>query len=52
MYGYDQSASLEFDGIRRLVRDIRILNHIMGDGKKKVLQSELPNIKKLRQRLV
>jgi len=52
LYGYDQSASLEFDGIRRLVRDIRILNDIMGDGKKKVLQSELPNIKKLRQRLV
>ena len=52
LYGYDQSASLEFDGIRRLVRDIKILNDIMGDGKKKVLQSELPNIKKLRQRLV
>lgn len=52
MYGYDQAASLEPDGMKRLVRDIRILDDIMGDGKKKVLESELPNIKKLRQRFV
>jgi N-acetylneuraminate synthase len=48
-YGYDQSASLEKEGLRKLVRDIRILDKIMGDGKKKIWTSEKPNIKKLRQ---
>ena len=48
-YGYDQSASLEKEGLRKLVRDIRILDKIMGDGKKKIWASEKPNIKKLRQ---
>jgi N-acetylneuraminate synthase len=49
MYGYDQAASLEPDGMRRLVRDIRLLDIIMGDGKKRVWESEIPNMKKLRQ---
>ena len=48
-YGYDQAASLEKEGLRRLIRDIRILDKIMGDGKKKIWASEKPNIKKLRQ---
>jgi N-acetylneuraminate synthase len=48
-YGHDQAASLEPDGMKRLVRDIRILDKIMGDGKKKIYDSELPNMKKLRQ---
>ena len=48
-YGYDQAASLEKEGLRKLVRDIRVLDKIMGDGKKKVWASEKPNIKKLRQ---
>ena len=48
-YGYDQAASLEKEGLRKLVRDIRILDKIMGDGKKKIWASEKPNIKKLRQ---
>ena len=51
-YGYDQSSSLEPEGIRRLVRDIRILDKILGDGKKKVHDSEIPNIKKLRQKFL
>jgi|TARA_B100000586_G_C20004283_1_gene381825 N-acetylneuraminate synthase len=51
-YGYDQSASLESEGIRRLVRDIRILDKILGDGKKRVHDSEIPNIKKLRQKFL
>ena len=37
------------EGLRRLIRDIRILDKIMGDGKKKIWDSEKPNIKKLRQ---
>ena len=39
-YGYDQAASLEKEGLRKLVRDIRILDKIMGDGKKKIWASE------------
>lgn len=49
LYGYDQAASLEPDGMRRLVRDIRLLDDIIGDGKKKIWESEKPNMQKLRQ---
>jgi sialic acid synthase SpsE len=52
MYGYDQAASLEPIGLKRLVRDIRMIDKILGDGKKKVWPSEEPNIKKLRQKFV
>ena len=52
LYGHDQAASLEFEGIRKLVRDIRILEEIMGNGKKKIWKSEKENIKKLRQKFV
>ena len=51
-YGHDQTASLEPQGIHRLVRDIRILEKILGNGKKKILPSEIPNQKKLRQKFV
>lgn len=49
LWGSDQAASLEFDGLNRIVRDIRQANTIMGDGVKKVYNSELPIIKKLRK---
>ena len=48
-YGHDQAASLEPQGIHRLVRDIRILERILGNGKKKIWPTEIPNQKKLRQ---
>ena len=48
MYGSDQSASLEFDGLKRLVRDIRALKEILGDGEKKFLEDEKNIAKKLR----
>ena len=48
-YGNDQAASLEPQGLRRLVRDIRIVEDILGDGKKRIYQSEIPNKTKLRQ---
>jgi len=48
-YGYDQVASLEPEGMRRLVRDVKLVDVIMGDGKKKIWDSEKPNMKKLRQ---
>jgi N-acetylneuraminate synthase len=52
MYGSDQAASLEPDGVHRLVRDIRALDVILGDGKKKIWDSEKSSMKKLRERLV
>ena len=48
MYGSDQAASLEPLGLVRLVRDIGMIDLIMGDGVKKVYPSEIPVMKKLR----
>ena len=52
LYGHDQAASLEPLGLRRLVRDIRTVDKILGDGKKIVWDSELETMKKLRQKFV
>ena len=49
MYGSDQASSLEPEGLFRLVRDIRALDVIVGDGKKGIWPSELPAQKKLRE---
>ena len=49
MYGSDQSASLAPDGIKRLVRDIRISEKCLGNGTKKILPSEQSARKKLAQ---
>ncbi|AJA92415.1 MAG: N-acetylneuraminate synthase [Nitrospina sp.] len=49
MYGSDQAASLEPDGLHRLVRDIRIVDQMLGNGKKRIWESELPAKKKLRE---
>jgi N-acetylneuraminate synthase len=48
MYGSDQSASLEPQGLFRLVHDIRLINPILGDGKKRIWDSEKVAMKKLR----
>ena len=48
MYGSDHAASLEPTGLQRLVRDIRLLDVIKGDGIKIVWPSELPKLKRLR----
>lgn len=48
MYGSDQAASLEPIGLMRLVRDIRIIDKILGDGVKRVWPSEIQVMKKLR----
>ena len=52
MYGSDQAASLEPEGLFRMIRDIRNLDKILGDGKKQIWDSELPAKKKLREFLV
>jgi len=48
MYGSDHAASLEKEGIYRLVRDIRELDVILGDGVKKIWPSEISKMKRLR----
>ena len=48
MRGTDQAASIEPQGLHRLVRDIRIIEGAMGDGIKRVYESELPIRKRLR----
>ena len=49
MYGSDQASSLEPVGLSRLVRDVRLLDKILGDGKKRIWKSEIPAQKKLRE---
>ena len=49
LWGSDQAASLEPDGIRRLVRDIRLIPVWRGDGEKRVYDSEVPIREKLRR---
>ena len=48
-WGSDQAASLEPNGISRLVRDIRLWEQSRGDGIKRVFEREIPIIKKLRR---
>jgi len=49
MWGSDQAASVEPNGVARLVRDIHTAERAMGDGVKRVLESEVPILKKLRR---
>ncbi len=49
MWGSDQAASLEPNGMSRVVRDIRLVEQSMGDGIKRVYEREQPIIKKLRR---
>ena len=49
MWGTDQAASVEVDGFYRLVRNIRDIETALGDGVKKVYESELSARRKLRK---
>ncbi|MGD0709383.1 MAG: N-acetylneuraminate synthase family protein [Anaerolineaceae bacterium] len=49
MWGGDQAASVEPGGFERLVKYIRVAEESLGDGVKKVYDSELPSLKKLRR---
>jgi sialic acid synthase SpsE len=49
MWGTDQAASIEPQGLSRLVRDIRVIETALGDGVKRVYQSEMPARNKLRR---
>ena len=48
MYGSDQAASLEPQGLIRLVRDVRTIEQAMGDGVKRLYESEKASLEKLR----
>ena len=49
MWGTDQAASVEPEGMRRLVRGIRTVEKALGDGVKRVLPEEANNARKLRR---
>jgi N-acetylneuraminate synthase len=49
IWGSDQAASVEPHGIVRLVKDIRAVETAMGDGVKRVYESEIPVMRKLRK---
>jgi N-acetylneuraminate synthase len=49
MWGSDQAASIEPQGIWRLVKDVRAIEKAMGSGEKCVWPSEVPVMKKLRR---
>ena len=52
MWGTDQAASVEVSGFRRLVENIRDVEESLGDGVKKVYDSELGPKQKLRRTIV
>jgi N-acetylneuraminate synthase len=49
MWGSDQAASIEPQGLMKLVRDIRSIELGLGDGVKRVVPDEVPVLKKLRR---
>jgi N-acetylneuraminate synthase len=49
MWGSDQAASVEPQGLMKLVRDTRTIEAGLGDGVKKVTDDEIPIMKKLRR---
>lgn len=49
MWGTDQAASVEPPGLARLVRDIRAIESALGDGVKRVAESEAAVMRNLRR---
>jgi N-acetylneuraminate synthase len=49
MWGSDHAASLEPEGLRHLIRDVRIIEEALGDGIKRVFPGELAPQAKLRR---
>ncbi len=48
MYGSDQAASITYNTLKSFAESVRAVQEILGDGKKKVLDSEKPIRSKLR----
>jgi N-acetylneuraminate synthase len=49
LWGSDQAASVEPGGFEKLVKYIRVTEAAIGDGVKKVYESEMPSLRKLRR---
>ncbi len=49
MWGSDQAASVEAQGFERLVKYIRVTEEALGDGVKRVYESEMSSLRKLRR---
>jgi N-acetylneuraminate synthase len=49
MWGTDQAASVEPQGMEKLVKYIRVTEAALGDGIKHVYDTELPSLNKLRR---
>jgi len=49
MWGTDQAASVEPQGLMKLVRDVRVIEESLGDGEKHVTADEVPIMRKLRR---
>jgi N-acetylneuraminate synthase len=49
MWGSDQAASVEPMGFMRLARDLRVVQRALGDGVKRVYDSERPAMQRLRR---
>src|SRR5512136_2722051 len=49
MWGSDQAASVEPQGFAHMVRDIRLVEKAMGDGVKRLIEREVPIMRKLRR---
>jgi N-acetylneuraminate synthase len=49
MWGSDQAASVEPQGLMKLIRDVRVIEQGLGDGVKRVTDDEVPIMKKLRR---
>ena len=49
MWGSDQAASVEISGFHRLVENIRDIEKALGDGIKKIYESEISQREKLRK---
>ena len=49
MWGSDHAASLEPNGIMRVIRDIRLVEEALGDGVRSVRSTEVPIMEKLRR---
>lgn len=50
MWGTDQSASIEPQGLEKLVKSVRVIEESLGNGEKRVYDSELPVMQKLRKK--
>ena len=51
MYGSDQAASVEPSGLKQLVGGVRKIQNALGNGKKSIIDAEIPIAKKLREHI-